>query len=166
MIDGELFPSMQEPIKMRLRNGLFYGDLDGMGEIVALTLEGRFAGLGKCLFKGFPYFCVQLTDETNTIQLLLQPKSANLRDIVLSMAGERFDYVFMEAYEVEKKRSRIRLYLDKERMFPHYEGEIPPIKRIRDGKGMPYYCDYRARISALEGLIMAINEKNLIQPTL
>ena len=166
MIDGELFPGMQEPIKMRLRNGLFYGDLDGMGEIVALTLEGRFAGLGKCLFKGFPYFCVQLTDETNTIQLLLQPKSANLRDIVLSMAGERFDYVFMEAYEVEKKRSRIRLYLDKERMFPHYEGEIPPIKRIRDGKGMPYYCDYRARISALEGLIMAINEKNLIQPTL
>lgn len=166
MIDGELFPSVQEPIQMRLRNGLFYGDFDGMGEIVALTLEGRFAGLGKCLFKGFPYFCVQLTDETNTIQLLLQPKSANLRDIVLSMAGERFDYVFMEAYEVEKKRSRIRLYLDKERMFPHYEGEIPPIKRIRDGKGMPYYCDYRARISALEGLIMAINEKNLIQPTL
>ena len=166
MIDGELFPSVQEPIQMRLRNGLFYGDFDGMGEIVALTLEGRFAGLGKCLFKGFPYFCVQLTDETNTIQLLLQPKSANLRDIALSMAGERFDYVFMEAYEVEKKRSRIRLYLDKERMFPHYEGEIPPIKRIRDGKGMPYYCDYRARISALEGLIMAINEKNLIQPTL
>ena len=166
MIDGELFPSVQEPIQMRLRNGLFYGDFDGMGEIVALTLEGRFAGLGKCLFKGFPYFCVQLTDETNTIQLLLQPKSANLRDIVLSMAGERFDYVFMEAYEVEKKRSRIRLYLDKERMFPHYEGEIPPIKPIRDGKGMPYYCDYRARISALEGLIMAINEKNLIQPTL
>ena len=166
MIDDELFPSMQEPIQMRLRNGLFYDDFDGMGEIVALTLEGRFAGLGKCLFKGFPYFCVQLTDETNTIQLLLQPKSANLRDIVLSMAGERFDYVFMEAYEVEKKRSRIRLYLDKERMFPHYEGEIPPIKRIRDGKGMPYYCDYRARISALEGLIMAINEKNLIQPTL
>ena len=97
MIDGELFPSVQEPIQMRLRNCLFYGDFDGMGEIVALTLEGRFAVLGKCLFKGFPYFCVQLTDETNTIQLLLQPKSANLRDIVLSMAGERFDYVFMEA---------------------------------------------------------------------
>ena len=166
MIDGELFPGMQEPIKMRLRNGLFYGDFDGMGEIIAMSLEGRFAGIGKCLFKGFPYFCVQLTDETNTIQLLLQPKSANLRDIVLSMAGERFDYVFMEAYEVEKKRSRIRLYLDKERMFPHWEGELPPIKRIRDGKGKPYHCDYRARISALEGLIMAINEKNLIQPTL
>ena len=161
MIDGELFPSVQKPIQMRLRNGLFYGDFDGMGEIVALTLEGRFAGLGKCLFKGFPYFCVQLTDETNTIQLLLQPKSANLRDIVLSMAGERFDYVFMETYEVEKKRSRIRLYLDKERMFPHYEGEIPPIKRIRDGKGKPYHCDYRARISALEDLIKAINEENL-----
>ena len=166
MIDDELFPSMNEPIKMRLRNGLFYGDLDGMGEIVALTLEGRFNGLGKCLFKGFPYFCLELKDETNTIQLLLQPKSANLRDIVLSMAGERFDYIFMQAYQIEKKRSRIRLYLDRERMFPHYEGEIPPIKRIRDGKGKPYYCDYRARISALEGLIKAINEENLIQPTL
>ena len=151
---------------MRLRNGLFYGDLDGMGEIVALTLEGRFAGLGKCLFKGFPYFYLALNDETNTIQILFQPKSANLKDIVLSMAEERFDYVFMQAYQIEKKRSRIRLYLDKERMFPHYEGEIPPIKRIRDGKGMPYHCDYRARISALEGLTKAINEKNLIQPTL
>ena len=51
-------------------------------------------------------------------------------------------------------------------MFPHYEGELPTIKRIRDGKGMPYHCDYRARISALEGLTKAINEKNLIQPTL
>lgn len=166
MIDEEVFPSMQEPIQMRLRNGLFYGDFGGMGEIVALSLEGRFKGIGKCLFKGFPYFCVQLKDETNTIQLLLQPKSANLRDIVLSMAGERFEHVYMQAYTVEKKRSRIRLYLDKERMFPHYEGELPTIKRIRDGKGMPYHCDYRARISALEGLIKAINEENLIQPTL
>ena len=133
MIDGELFPSVQKPIRMRLRNGLFYGDFDGMGEIIAMSLEGRFAGLGKCLFKGFPYFYLELKDETNTIQLLLQPKSANLRDIVLSMAGERFDYVFMQAYTVEKKRRRIWLYLDKERMFTHYEGVLPTIKRIRDG---------------------------------
>ena len=166
MIDDELFPSMNEPIKMRLRNGLFYGDLDGMGEIVALTLEGRFAGLGKCLFKGFPYFYLALNDETNTIQILFQPKSANLKDIVLSMAGERFEYVFMEAYAVEKKRSRIRLYLDKERMFPHYDERLPPIRRVRDGKGKPYYCLYGDRLKKIAEIIDLINKGNNIQPAL
>ena len=166
MIDGELFPGMQEPIKMRLRNGLFYGDFGGMGEIIAMSLEGRFNGIGKCLFKGFPYFCLELKDETNTIQILFQPKSANLKDIVLSMAGERFEYVFMEAYAVEKKRSRIRLYLDKERMFPHYDERLPPIRRVRDGKGKPYYCLYGDRLKKIAEIIDLINKGNNIQPAL
>ncbi len=166
MIDGELFPSVQKPIRMRLRNGLFYGDFDGMGEIIAMSLEGRFNGLGKCLFKGFPYFCLELKDETNTIQILFQPKSANLKDIVLSMAGERFEHVYMQAYTVEKKRSRIRLYLDKERMFPHFEEQLPPIRRVRDGKGKPYYCLYGDRLKKIAEIIDLINKGNNIQPAL
>ena len=166
MIDGELFPGMQEPIKMRLRNGLFYGDFGGMGEIIAMSLEGRFNGIGKCLFKGFPYFCLELKDETNTIQILFQPKSANLKDIVLSMAGERFEHVFMQAYIAEKKRSRIRLYLDKERMFPHYDERLPPIRRVRDGKGKPYYCLYGDRLKKIAEIIDLINKGNNIQPAL
>ena len=82
------------------------------------------------------------------------------------MAGERFDYVFMQAYQIEKKRSRIRLYLDKERMFPHFEEQLPPIRRVRDGKGKPYYCLYGDRLKKIAEIIDLINKGNNIQPAL
>lgn len=164
MIDGEVYPEIKEPITLRLRNGLFYGDFDGMGEIVAMSIEGRFEGIGKTRYKGFPYFYLQLRDETNTIRYIMQPQSANLKDIVLSMVGERFTDVYMEAHTIGRRWSRIKLYLDNERFFPHFDGYFPRIRRVRDGKGKPWHCDYGDRIRALEGMITDINETNQIQP--
>lgn len=164
MIDDELYPPMGMPIQMRLRKGVFYAEIPNLGEVICNTIEGRFAGIVNIRFKGFPYYALQVKDDTNTIQVLFVPKASNLKDIVLSMGGETFINVFMQAHTGRDGRSKIRLYLDNEIMFPHYDERLPPIKRVRDGKGKPYYCLYGDRLKKIAEIIDMINKDNHIQP--
>lgn len=159
MIDCELLPSLKEPIQMRLRNGLFYTDVEGMGEILCSTIEGRFAGIVPASFKGYPYYALQIQDETNLYQVLFTPKAATLRYLVLCMAGEVFTHVVIEGY-VEDGRNRIRLYLDGKSSYPH-SINLPKIKRVRDGKGKPYYCLYEALLKKVAEIIETINKATI-----
>lgn len=164
MIDDELLPKVAEPIRMRLKKGmgLFFADVQGMGEILCSTIEGRFAGITPTVFKGYPYYALQLQDETNLYQVLFTPKAANLRYLVQCMAGETFSKVCLEAYLDENRYNRLRLWLDAERTYPH-PVEMPKIKRVRDAKGKPYHCLYDALLNRVAEMVEEINQKNNIR---
>lgn len=161
MIDDELLPKVAEPIRMRLKKGmgLFFADVQGVGEILCSTIEGSFAGITPTVFKGYPYYALQLQDETNLYQVLFTPKAANLRYLVQCMAGETFIKVCLEAYADENGYNRLRLWLDDERTYPH-PVELPKIKRVRDGKGKPYHCLYDALLNKVGKLVSEINKIN------
>lgn len=164
MIDDGLFLPMAEPIRMRLRNGLFYADVPTIGKIISATIEGKFAGIVPTAFKGYPYYALQIQDATNMFHVLFVPQASNLIYLVLSMCGEVFANVFIEGYINDDGRSRMRLYLDGKPAFPHYDVELPPIKRVRDGKGKPYHCLYGDRLKKIAQMIEMINKSNHIQP--
>ena len=161
MIDDELLPKVAEPIRMRLKKGigLFFADVQGMGEILCSTIEGSFAGITPTVFKGYPYYALQLQDETNLYQVLFTPKAANLRYLVQCMDGETFTKVCLEAYVDERGYNKLRIWLDDERTYPH-SIELPKIKRVRDGKGKPYHCLYDALLNKVGKLVSEINKIN------
>lgn len=161
MIDDELLPMMAEPIRMRLKKGqgLFYADVQGMGEILCSSIEGNFAGIAPTTFKGYPYYALQLQDETNLYQVLFTPKAAILRYLVLCMAGEAFAIVNIEGYADDDGRNKVRVWLDGERAYPH-PVELPKIKRVRDGKGKPYHCLYGALLNKVAQMVADINQMN------
>ena len=164
MIDDELLPQVAEPIRMRLKKGmgLFFADVQGMGEILCSTIEGSFAGITPTVFKGYPYYALQLQDETNLYQVLFTPKAANLRYLVQCMAGETFTKVCLEAYLDERGYNRLRIWLDDERTYPH-SIELPKIKRVRDAKGKPYHCLYDALLNRVAEMVAGVNQKNNIR---
>ena len=161
MIDDELLPKVAEPIRMRLKKGmgLFFADVQGMGEILCSTIEGSFAGITPTVFKGYPYYALQLQDETNLYQVLFTPQASLLRYILLCMAGEEFTQVFLEGYVDADGRNKVRVWLDGERTYPH-PVELPKIKRVRDGKGKPYHCLYDALLNKVGKLVSEINKIN------
>lgn len=163
MIDDVYFSPMKDLIRMRLRQGLFHTELPNIGEIGCTVIEGKFAGIFPTKFKGYPYCALQIQDATNMIYIMFVPKASNLKDLVLSMIGEKFTDVYVEAYIDKDGRSRIRLYLDGKRSLPHYVA-LPPIRRVRDGKGKPYYCLYNDRLKKIAEMIDLINKANNIQP--
>lgn len=164
MIDDELLPKVAEPIRMRLKKGmgLFFADVQGIGEILCSTIEGSFAGIAPTIFKGYPYYALQLQDETNLYQVLFTPKAANLRYLVQCMYGETFAKVCLEAYVDERGYNRLRIWLDDERTYPH-PVELPKIKRVRDCKGKPYHCQYDALLNKVAELVAEVNQKNNIR---
>ena len=164
MIDDELLPKVAEPIRMRLKKGmgLFFADVQGIGEILCSTIEGSFAGIAPTIFKGYRYYALQVRDETNLYQVLFVPKASNLRYILQAMSGETFTKVCLEAYVDEKGYNRLRLWLDDERAYPH-SAELPKIKRVRDGKGKPYHCLYDALLSRVAEIVAEVNQKNNIR---
>ena len=121
MIDDELLPKVAEPIKMRLKKGigLFFADVQGMGEILCSTIEGSFAGIAPTiLFRGYKYYALQIKDETNLYQVLFVPKASNLRYLLQCMDGETFTKVCLEAYVAERGYNRLRLWLDEGLFHP------------------------------------------------
>ena len=164
MIDDELLPQVAEPIRLRLKKGmgLFFADVQGMGEILCSTIEGSFAGIAPTTFKGYPYYALQLQDETNLYQVLFTPKAANLRYLVQCMAWETFTKVCLEAYVAERGYNKLRIWLDDERTYPH-SIELPKIKRVRDGKGKPYHCLYDALLKRVAEMVAEVNQKNNIR---
>ena len=164
MIDDELLPKVAEPIKMRLKKGigLFFANVQGMGEILCSTIEGSFAGIAPIFFKGYRYYALQIRDETNLYQVLFVPKASNLRYLLQCMDGETFTKVCLEAYVAERGYNKLRIWLDDERTYPH-SIELPKIKRVRDGKGKPYHCLYDALLNKVAELVAEVNQKNNIR---
>ena len=164
MIDDELLPKVAEPIRLRLKKGmgLFFADVQGMGEILCSTIEGSFAGIDNTLFRGYRYYALQIRDETNLYQVLFVPKASNLRYLLQCMDGETFIKVCLEAYLDERGYNRLRIWLDDERTYPH-PVELPKIKRVRDGKGKPYHCLYDALLSRVAEMVAEVNQKNNIR---
>ena len=164
MIDDELLPQVAEPIRMRLKKGmgLFFADVQGIGEILCSTIEGSFAGIDNTLFRGYRYYALQIRDETNLYQVLFVPKASNLRYLLQCMDGETFSKVCLEAYLDDKGYNRLRLWLDDERTSPH-SVEMPKIKRVRDCKGKPYHCLYDALLNRVAEMVAEVNQKNNIR---
>ena len=165
MIDDELLPQVAEPIRMRLKKGmgLFFADVQGMGEILCSTIEGSFAGITPTiLFRGYKYYALQIKDETNLYQVLFVPKASNLRYLLQCMDGETFIKVCLEAYLDERGYNRLRIWLDDERTYPH-PVELPKIKRVRDCKGKPYHCLYDALLNRVAEMVAEVNQKNNIR---
>ena len=164
MIDDELLPQVAEPIRMRLKKGmgLFFADVQGMGEILCSTIEGSFAGIDNTLFRGYRYYALQIRDETNLYQVLFVPKASNLRYLLQCMDGETFTKVCLEAYVAERGYNRLRIWLDDERAYPH-SAELPKIKRVRDCKGKPYHCLYYALLNRVAEMVAEVNQKNNIR---
>ena len=165
MIDDELLPKVAEPIRMRLKKGmgLFFADVQGIGEILCSTIEGSFAGIAPIiLFRGYKYYALQIKDETNLYQVLFVPKASNLRYLLQCMDGETFTKVCLEAYLDERGYNRLRIWLDDERTYPH-SIELPKIKRVRDAKGKPYHCLYDALLNRVAEMVAEVNQKNNIR---
>ena len=76
MIDDELLPSMAEPIRMRLKKGqgLFYADVQGMGEILCSSIEGRFAGITPPSLRATPIMLCSYKMKQTCIKCYLHPR--------------------------------------------------------------------------------------------
>lgn len=165
MIDGGTFPNVAEPIQFRLKigQGIFYANINNIGDIVCNSIEGKFLGIIAVNFKGYPYYALQIKDETNLYQLLFVPKASLLRYLLQCIMGEAFSDIKIECDLVDGK-NRLRIWIDNERAYPHHI-EMPRIKRVRDGRTMPYYCIYDSLLSKVAELVLEINNINNIQHT-
>ena len=162
MIDDELLPKMADPIIIRLKKGmgLFFSDVQDIGEIIFEKIEGSFAGITPTLFKGYKYYALQIKDQNNLYQVLFLPQASNLRYLLQCMDGKTFVKVGLQAYVNENGYNRIKLWLDDERTYPHHI-ELPKIKRVRDGKEKPYHCLYGALLNRVATIVAAINQKTI-----
>lgn len=130
----------------RLQNG---------AELFYCAVGGVFVAMKLVRFKGFPYWCVELQDDTNTFYLVFPLKSAVFKDLVLYLHGMNFNRLEIEPYK-ENGRNRLRVYADECILCAPYT-PLPPIRRYRDAKGMPYHCDYSKRLQAIFAMTREIN---------
>ena len=154
MIDDYLLPKERLPIILRITDGMFHRLQNGV-ELVYNTVVGVFIAMTLVKFKGFLYWCVELQDETNTFCIVFPLKSAVFKDLVLYLHGTRFKRLEIEPYQ-EDGRNRLRVYVDGRILCAPYV-PLPPIRRYRDAKGMPYHCDYSKRLQAILAMTKEIN---------
>ena len=146
------------PVVLTVSNGELHRD-DGQ---VYSEVEGVFAGICRARYKGHPYWFVGLEDRTNTLLVAFNERSAAFKDLVVELAGAEFGYLLIQPY-AERVRGKVctklGIYADGKRCCPPYV-ELPPIRRVRDAKGLPYHCDYSARLERLAELAAEINISN------
>lgn len=154
MIDDSLLPKERLPIILRIKDGMLIRLQNG-AELAYSAVGGVFVAMTFAKFKGFPYWCVVLQDETNTFHLIFPLKSAMFKDLVLHLHGTMFKCLEIEPYQ-EDGRNRLRVYADQRALCANYV-PLPPIRRFRDAKGKPYHCDYSKRLQAIFALTREIN---------
>lgn len=154
MIDFCLLPKESLPIVLQIKDGMFLRLQNGVA-LAYSAVGGVFVAMRLAKFKGFPYWCVELQDETNTFHLVFPLKSAVFKDLVLYLHGTRFKRLEIEPYQKDG-RNRLRVYADERILCAPYV-PLPPIRRYRDAKGMPYHCDYSKRLQAILALTKEIN---------
>ena len=155
MVDGDYLRHEARPIMMMIRNGEFYRPADGS---VYFAVEGVFRRIFNGRYKGFPYWFVELQDKTNTLHMAFSEKSAVFKDLVIELTGAKFQRLHLQPY-TEHGCNKLSVYADGKRCSPPYIA-LPPIKRRRDAKGLPYYNDYSERLEALGKLVADINTFN------
>ncbi len=155
MVDGEHLRAETQPIMMMIRNGEFYRPADGS---VYFAVEGVFKRIFHSRYKGYPYWFVELQDKTNTLLVAFFEKSAVFKDLVVELTGAKFRRLHFQPY-TEHGRNKLSVYADGKRCSPPYIA-LPPIKRRRDAKGLPYHNDYSERLDALGKLVADINMFN------
>ena len=155
MVDGEYLRAETQPIVMMIRNGVFYRPADGS---MYFFVEGVFKRIFNGRYKGYPYWFVELKDKTNTLLVAFFKKSAVFKNLVIELTGAKFQRLHLQPY-TEHGRNRLSVYADGKRCSPPYIA-LPPIKRRRDAKGLPYYNDYTERLDALGKLVADINMFN------
>lgn len=155
MVDGEYLRAETQPVVMMIRNGEFYRPSDGS---VFFVVEGVFKRIFHGRYKGYPYWFVELKDQTNTLLLAFFEKSAVFKDLVVELTGAKFRRLHLQPF-TEHGRNKLSAYADGKRCSPPFIS-LPPIRRIRDAKGLPYYNDYSQRLRRLSELVTNINMFN------
>lgn len=155
MVDGEYLRAETQPIVMMIRNGEFYRPADGS---VFFVVEGVFKRIFHGRYKSYPYWFVELKDKTNTLLLAFFEKSAVFKDFVIELTGAKFRRLHLQPY-MEHGRNKLSVYADGKRCSPPFVS-LPPIRRTRDAKGLPYHNDYSQRLRRLSELVTNINMFN------
>ena len=155
MVDGDYLRHEARPIMMMIRNGEFYRPADGS---VYFAVEGVFKRIFHSRYKGYPYWFVELQDKTNTLLVAFFEKSAVFKNLVIELTGAKFQRLHLQPY-TEHGCNKLSVYADGKRCSPPYIA-LPPIKRRRDAKGLPYHNDYSKRLRRLSELVTNINMFN------
>ena len=125
-------------------------------------VSGRFTGISLTKYKGFTYWAVGLSDDCDDMRVLLQLKSCAFANLVLSLIGCKFRVLTLQPYSEKwrgKEIKKLSVYVDGGRYSAPYI-ELPQIRRVRDGKGKPWHCDYSERLKRLAELAGHINTSN------
>lgn len=149
------------PVEVRVSRGRLrcvppYADQ----ELEFSQIEGRLISVSKTKWHGFPYWCVELKDDTNTYRLLFFLKSGMFVYLLRCLLGRRGENLSIELGPLPDGSVQLVVYGDNVRLSP-VDIELPPIRRKRKEKGKPYFCDYSERLKAVLKIVDEVN----IQPT-
>ena len=146
-------------ITLLLREGYFL--CPESGEMYT-EVSRRFTGISTAKYKGYTYWSVGLSDGTDDMCVLLQLKSSAFANLVLSLVGCKFRILTLQPYLEKwngKDIKKLSVYVDGGRYSAPYM-ELPQIRRVRDGKGKPWHCNYSERLKRLAELAGHINTSN------
>ncbi len=146
-------------ITLLLREGYFL--CPESGEMYT-EVSGRFTDIRTAKYKGFTYWSVGLSDGCDEMRVLLQLKSSAFAGLVLSLVGCKFRVLTLQPYLAKwngKEIKKLSVYVDGGRYSAPYM-KLPQIRRVRDGKGKPWHCDYSERLKRLAELAGHINTSN------
>lgn len=159
MIDGDIFPKQQQPLPLRCSRGRFRMKLFDFDEVEFSEVEGIFAGLSRGRYNGFPYWQLNLVDESNQIRVLFPETGGMFPYLLRHLVNRRFSYVdlILDRYDKDK---RLVVLLDNVQVEPR-PLELPKIRKyqIIDGRKTERH-DYSSRNKRVDELISKINSCN------
>lgn len=158
-INDEL-PCMSEPIDIRVSRGRLrcvppYSD----NELEFSSVEGRFIGISKVKWHGFPYWQLALQDEANTYHLLFFLKSGMFVKLVRCLTGRKVEHLSLTVGTLSDGSYQMIIEGDGKRLVPA-NITLPPVKHIykrKDGKCKEWH-DYKARLDALQRILDEIGQ--------
>ncbi len=130
-------------------------------ELEFSSIDGKFMGISKIKWHGFPYWCVELKDDINTYHLLFFLKSAMFVYLLRCLIGHRVEYLSLQVGTLSDGSYQIVVYGDNKRLQPA-SVEIPHTRRYRKNKDNKHdYKDYSKRLEALQKIVDEIGATHM-----
>ncbi len=128
-------------------------------ELEFSSIDGKFVGILKIKWHGFPYWCVELKDDINTYHLLFFLKSAMFVYLLRCLIGQKIETLSLTVGTLPDGTVQMIVEVDGKRLRPANIA-LPPVKhhyKKVDGK-IEDWKDYKARLEAVTRLVGEIGQ--------
>lgn len=160
MLDGDLFPAQPQPLPLRCSRARLRLKLPFLDEVEFSEVEGRFVGLDRTFYKNFPYWCLALRDESNTLNILFPETSGFFVFLLRHLVNRKFSYVDIIVNKRDENK-RLIVLLDGRQVEAIKELQLPKISKYKvvEGKKVERH-DYTKRLEAVREIVKEINRCN------